>query len=232
MTRRVLIVGVGGVGCPAAMALARASDAVLRLADDDRVDLSNLHRQVLFEDEDAGTAKVSAAARRIAQRWPGTAVEPRRTRFDDVTADDLLDGVDVVIDGSDNFATRFAVNDACVEAGVPLVHAAVLGWSGQVLTALPDGPCYRCLFEAPPPPDAVPTCARAGVLGPVAGVIGALAAAEALRLLDGRPAEHAGSLLTYDCRNDPPMRGISFNRRTECAAHPLPPPQRNPAPCP
>lgn len=218
--RRVLIVGVGGVGCPAAMALARASNAVLRIADDDRVDLCNLHRQVLFEDEDAGRTKVSAAAQRLGQGWPGTAVEPRAVRFDEATADRLLDDVDLVIDGSDNFPTRFVVNDACVEAGVPLVHAAVLGWSGQVMTYDCGArcACYRCLFESPPPDGTVPTCARAGVLGPVAGVIGALAAAEALRILAGRPALHAGRLLTYESRGRE-FRSIGFNRRADCPPH-------------
>lgn len=232
VSRRALIIGMGGVGCPAAMALARAQTqireagggVVLRLVDDDRVDVSNLHRQVLFLDEDAGRSKVSAAAQRLSEDWPGIAVEPRSARFDESTADALLDGVDVVIDGSDNFPSRFAVNDACVEAGVPLVHAAVLGWSGQVLTFDPGARgrgCYRCLFEAPPPADAVPTCARAGVLGPVAGVIGALAAAEALRLLVGRPPLHAQTLLTYESRADA-FRSVRFNRRPDCTAHPDP----------
>ena len=126
--------------------------------------------------------------------------------------------MDVVIDGSDNFPSRFAVNDACVEAGVPLVHAAVLGWSAQILTVAGGGGCYRCLFEAPPPDDAVPTCARAGVLGPVAGVVGALASAEALRLLAGRPPIHAGKLLTYESRGRE-FRAVRFNRRHDCAAH-------------
>ena len=219
-TGRVLIVGMGGVGCPAAMALARASGAVLRLSDADRVDVTNLHRQVLFEDADAGRDKVAAAAERLMARWPGTAVEPRRARFDRGSADHLLEGVDVVIDGSDNFPTRFEVNDACVEAGVPLVHAAVLGWSAQLMTVLPgdDHACYRCLFEAPPPAGVVPTCARAGVLGPVAGVVGALAAAETLRLLERRPAVHADRLLTYESRSRL-FRAPRFRRRPDCPVH-------------
>ena len=227
MSGRVLIIGVGGVGCPAAMALARESDAVLRLADTDRVDTSNLHRQILFEAEDTGRFKVAAAAHRLSERWPGVATEPRPVRFRETTADRLLDGVDVVIDGSDNFATRFAVNDLCVEADVPLVHAAVLGWGGQVLTvprrrSTEEG-CYRCLFEAPPPAGAVPTCARAGVLGPVAGVIGALAAAEALRILRGRSPLHAGALLTYESRGAD-VRSVRFRRRPGCpTCSPQPP---------
>lgn len=220
MIGRILIVGMGGVGCPAAMALARTGGAVLRLADSDRVDESNLHRQILFEDEDAGRSKVAVAAQRLAERWPGIAVEPRAIRFEDGTADRLLAGVDVVIDGSDNFPTRFLANDLCVEAGVPLVHAAVLGWSAQIMTVdmSTERGCYRCLFEDPPEDGAVPTCARAGVLGPVAGVIGALAAAEAIRLLLGQRPAHAGRLLTYESRGRQ-FRSVQFNRRSDCPSH-------------
>ena len=215
--RRILIVGVGGVGCPTAMALARAGAGTLVLADADRVDISNLHRQILFRTSDAGRPKVEAAAERLLEAHPGAVIETRRRRFDATTADSLLESIAVVVDGSDNFPTRFAANDACVEAGVPLVHASALGWGGQILTVLPShSACLRCVFEGPPPEGSVPTCARDGVLGPVAGVIGALAAAEASRVVGGQVPLHANSLLTYESRRPEPFRAVPLRQRAGC----------------
>lgn len=218
----VLIVGIGGIGCPASMALARTGSVDLRLVDDDRVDISNLHRQLLFETADAGRPKVEAAAQHLAALNPELRIETARARFDGTTADSLLAGIDVVLDGSDNFPSRFFVNDACVEAGVPLVHAAVLGLAGQLMTVLPGkSACYRCIFEAPPPPGTVPTCARAGVLGPIAGVIGALAAAECLRLTANQTPAHADKLLSYEpTREGIRAIGLAINPRcSSCSAH-------------
>jgi len=204
------------VGCPAALALARTAGATLVLLDSDRVDVANLHRQVLYREADAGRRKTEAAAERLRGLFPGVSLETRSARFEEESAPALLSDVDVVLDGSDNFPTRFLANDACLEAGVPLVHAAVLGWTCQILTVLPgESACYRCLFEAPPPPGAVPTCARAGVVGPVAGIVGTLAAAEVLRLLSGRPPRHAGSLLVHEARQ-PGFRDVRLRPNPEC----------------
>jgi len=196
-----VILGLGGVGCPATLGLARSTDATLVLVDSDRVDVANLHRQILYTEEDAGRPKVEAAAKRLAASFPGVRIETHMTRFTEESAPFLLRRADVVVDGTDNFDSRFLANDACVELGVPLVHAAVIGWTCQIMTVLPgQTACYRCLFDGPPPPGAVPTCARAGVLGPVAGVVGALAAAEATRLVNGHPPALAGKILIHDAR--------------------------------
>jgi len=188
---RALIVGVGGLGAPAAMALADAGVATLVLVDPDTVELSNLHRQPLYETADVGRAKVEVAASRLR----AVRVLAHRARF----APEHLAGCDVVLDGTDSIAAKFLVNDACVDAGVPLVHAGVLGFRAQLLTVLPGrSACYRCVFEEAPPPGDVPSCQEAGVLGPVPSLAGALQAAEALRALAGIEALYADRLLTFD----------------------------------
>jgi adenylyltransferase/sulfurtransferase len=163
------------------------------LVDPDRVERSTLSRQILFTEADLGAPKVEAAARRLSQLVPGTRAEPRLLRFGPRSASELLAGCDVLLDGTDSFETRFAANDAACAARVPLVHGAVLGWSGQLLTVLPgQGSCLRCLFEGPPPPGALPTCAEAGVASPLCGVVGAAMASEAARILRGeRPRTQA-----------------------------------------
>jgi molybdopterin/thiamine biosynthesis adenylyltransferase len=192
---RVLVVGVGGLGAPAAMALAAAGVGTLVLVDPDRVEISNLHRQPLYETADVGYTKVDVAAARLRARHPRLGVEPRQARF----APEHAAGCDVVLDGTDSIAAKFLVNDACVAAGVPLVHAGVLGFRAQILTVLPGrSACYRCVFEEPPPPGDVPSCQEAGVLGPLPALAGALQAAEAVRLVTGSPAAHADRLLSCD----------------------------------
>jgi molybdopterin/thiamine biosynthesis adenylyltransferase len=192
---RVLVVGVGGLGAPAAMVLAAAGVGTLVLVDPDRVELSNLHRQPLYESADIGRPKVDVAAARLGSRHPALHVEPHEARF---TADHLP-GTTVVLDGTDSIAAKFLVNDACVAAGVPLVHAGVLGFRVQLLTVLPgQSACYRCVFEEAPPPGDVPSCQEAGVVGPVPVLAGALQAAEAIRLATGAPAAYADRLLAGD----------------------------------
>lgn len=195
----VLLVGVGGLGCPAAWALAEAGVGTLLLADDDEVDASNLHRQVLFGPADVGRDKVDAAVAALSARYPATAVVGHATRFLPSVAADLLDGVDVVVEGADNFATKFLVADACALARKPVVHGAALRWVGTALAVSAGGrPCYRCLFEDLPPGPA-PSCADAGVMGPVCGVVGALMADLALRLA-GAPdgVGVGGTLVSFD----------------------------------
>jgi molybdopterin/thiamine biosynthesis adenylyltransferase len=196
----VVILGAGGLGCPAALALAESAgpELALRLVDDDRVERSNLPRQILFRDEDAGRPKAEVAASRLGDR---VEVQPVAARFTADSAAALLEGAAVLLDGTDNFETRFAANDAAIQAGIPLVHGAALGWQGQLLTVLPgETACLRCLFEAPPPPGALPTCAEAGVAGPLCGLVGAAMADEALALLRGEPPRAASTLLSWNGR--------------------------------
>ena len=192
---RVAIVGVGGVGAPAALYLAAAGVGTLRLIDDDAVGLSNLQRQILFAGADVGAPKVEAGARRLAGLNPHVEVEDAPERLTAANAGWLLEGCDLVLDGTDDFDTRFAVNAACVAAGVPLVSGALGRWSGQA-GVFTGRPCYRCLVpETPPDAD---TCARVGVVGALAGVVGSMAALEAIKLITGAGQPLTGRLLIYD----------------------------------
>jgi adenylyltransferase/sulfurtransferase len=196
----VLVAGVGGLGAPAASALATAGVGTLGLVDPDVVELSNLHRQPLYATADVGRPKVDVAAERLRALAAGVRVETRRARLgtDDAVS---LRGFDVVLDGTDTIAAKFAVNDAAVAAGVPLVHAGVLGFRAQLMTVLPGASaCYRCVFEEAPPPGDVPSCQEAGVLGTVTALAGALQAAEAIRIITGRGAAWADRLVTIDVR--------------------------------
>lgn len=192
---RVLIVGAGGVGGPAALYLAAAGIGTIGLVDDDTVALSNLQRQILFSDADVGAPKVQAAAARLHQTNPHVAVEPHAVRLTPDNAAALIAAHDVVIDGTDDFDTRFAVNAACVAAGKPLVSGALGRWTGQV-AVFQGRPCYRCLVPESPP-DAE-TCARVGVVGALTGVIGAMAALEAIKLITGAGEPLTGRLMLYD----------------------------------
>ncbi|HVF34244.1 MAG TPA: molybdopterin-synthase adenylyltransferase MoeB [Candidatus Saccharimonadia bacterium] len=180
---RVLVVGAGGLGSPAAYYLAAAGVGRLRIVDHDRVERSNLQRQILHSDARVGDAKVASASATLAALNPRIAIEAIEARLDDANADALVAGCDVVLDGSDNFLARYAVNAACVRAGKPLVHGAVHRYEGQVSVFAAPGPCYRCLFPEPPPPEAAPNCAEAGVLGVVPGLVGLMQATEAVKLL-------------------------------------------------
>jgi molybdopterin/thiamine biosynthesis adenylyltransferase len=217
MTPGPLIIGAGGLGGPAALALAAAGVTRLGVVDDDRVEASNLHRQVLYGEADVGELKVAAFARALAARFPGLVVETHATRFDAASARDLLARYQVVIDGADNFATKFLANDAAVLARLPLVHGAAVALGGQLLTVPAGGrPCYRCLFEEPPPAGVGPSCAEAGVLGPVPGVVGALQGLEAARLLRGETPAFAGRLVQYDSQSMS-LRIVRYNPNPLCA---------------
>ncbi len=200
---RVLLVGAGGLGSPAALYLAAAGVGHLRIADHDQVEISNLQRQILHRDADCGRSKVASATAALAALNPGIAIEPIAERVHPDNVERLLDGVDVVLDGSDNFATRYLLNDACVRRQLPLVFGAVHRFDGQI-SVFDAGrqrgraPCYRCLFPEPPPPELAPNCAEAGVLGVLPGVIGSLQATETLKLLLGIGAPLVGRLLQFD----------------------------------
>jgi molybdopterin/thiamine biosynthesis adenylyltransferase len=210
----VVMVGAGGVGAPAALALLSAGIRRLRVADDDRVEVSNLHRQILFSDADVGRPKLDAFAAALGRRCPGAAIDLHRERALPETAAALVAGASVVIDATDNFATRFLLADACRFARVPVVHAAAVRWTATVMAVSAEGrPCYRCLFEDLPGGDA-PDCATAGVAGPVCGVAGALAADRALRILAGDPSAY-GSIVTFDGRRDR-LRAVAVAARSGC----------------
>jgi adenylyltransferase/sulfurtransferase len=203
-----LVLGVGGLGCPAALALSELRPSLrLTLVDPDLVERSNLPRQILFGDADVGLPKAEVAARKLPD------ATARVARFDAATAGSLLRGVDVVLDGTDDPATRFFANDECLRRGIPLVHGAAIGWTGQVLTVVPGAPCLRCLFEGPP---AEPeTCARAGVLAPLCGLVGAEMARAALAVLDGRP--QTGVLRRWDARRGT-VKPFKLARDPDCPA--------------
>ena len=196
---RVLLIGAGGLGAPAALYLAAAGVGTIGLIDDDDVDVSNLQRQVIHATAAVGRPKVDSAAEAIRALNPDVEVVAHRTRLTADNARDLLGGWDVVIDGTDNFPTRYLVNDAAVMLGLPLVHGAVLGFNGQVgVFDAGRGPCYRCLHPAPPPAGSVPSCAEAGVLGVLPGIVGTMQAAEALKLVIGGGQPLLGRLAMLD----------------------------------
>lgn len=203
---RVLIVGAGGLGAPLVMYLSAAGIGTIGILDDDDVDLSNLQRQVIHRNRDVGTPKVESAGRFVRDLDPGIDLKPIRTRLTADNAAGLIAGYDIVADGSDNFDTRYALNQACCEAGIPLVSAALLRFEGQLATYRPrarDGaptglPCYRCIFPEAPPPDMIPSCAEAGVLGALAGMIGTIQAGEVIKELLGIGDGLAGHLLLVD----------------------------------
>ena len=200
---RVLVVGAGGLGSPSAFYLAAAGVGTLRIVDDDVVDRSNLQRQILHADARIGMAKVESAAMALSALNPRTKIEAIAERIVSANVERILEGVDVVVDGGDNFPVRYLLNDACVKLGKPLVYGAVQRFEGQasVFDAgrhSGEAPCYRCLFPEPPPPDAAPNCAEAGVLGVLPGVIGLLQATEAVKLILGIGSPLTGRLLQFD----------------------------------
>jgi molybdopterin/thiamine biosynthesis adenylyltransferase/rhodanese-related sulfurtransferase len=212
---KVVCVGAGGLGSPASLYLAAAGVGTLGLIDDDVVDASNLQRQVVHATDRIGVPKVNSAARTLGGLNPDVRVVGHRTRLTAANAVEILAAYDVIIDGADNFATRYLVNDVALRLGKPVVHASVFRFEGQ-LTVFPAGghPCYRCLFPAPPPPGAAPSCQEAGVLGVLPGVLGVLQATEALKLLLGLPTI-AGRLLIWDAMRSR-FRELTLRRDPRC----------------
>lgn len=209
----VLLVGAGGIGNPAALALAHAGGCRLLIADEDEIEASNLHRQIAYTDADIGRPKTEALAAALVAQVP-TAAVARTGRALPETIAAVLPDVAVVLDGTDNFATRFLLADACALAGKPVVHAAAVRWTGTVTVVGGEArPCYRCFFEDVPTGDA-PDCASAGIIGPLCGVVGGLAADEVLRLLAG---DHAGvgTLTRFDAKTGR-FRRTSFAARASC----------------
>ena len=215
---RVLILGAGGLGSPAAMYLAAAGVGTLGIVDDDAVELSNLQRQLLHGTDQVGVAKTESARRRLNDINPEIDVITHEVRLRADNALDLLRGYHVIVDGTDNFPTRYLVNDASLHLGTPVVHGSVFRFEGQAAVFTPyNGPCYRCLFALPPPPELAPNCAVAGVLGVLPGIIGSIQAMEAIKLILGIGELLSGKLLTYDSL-DQSFMTLNVLRDPECPA--------------
>ena len=196
---RILLIGAGGLGSPASLYLAAAGVGTLGIVDDDRVDATNLQRQIAHSTETLGDWKVDSAKATINALNPDVNVKTYRERLTSENVDRILaDGWDVIVDGADNFPTRYLVNDAAVWHELPVVHGSIYRFEGQVTVFAPGAPCYRCLFPTPPPPELAPSCAEGGVLGVLPGIVGSLQASEALKLALGIGESLAGRLLLFD----------------------------------
>jgi molybdopterin/thiamine biosynthesis adenylyltransferase len=214
---RVLVVGAGGLGSPALLYLAAAGVGTLGIVDDDIVSLSNLQRQVLHATPEIGAPKVESATRALARLNPHVAIAPHPLRLDGGNAAGIVAAYDLVLDGCDNFSTRYLVNAACVGAGRPLISAAMSQWEAQIAFFHPagGGPCYECVFPKPPAPELTPTCAQAGVIGALPGVIGAMMALEAVKLITGAGEGLRGSMLIFDGLHAE-TRHIRLRPRADC----------------
>jgi molybdopterin/thiamine biosynthesis adenylyltransferase/rhodanese-related sulfurtransferase len=213
---RVLCLGAGGLGSPAAYYLAAAGVGTLGMIDDDVVDASNLQRQILHATDRIGMPKVESAARTLTGLNPDVKVVPFKTRLTSENVMDILGQFDLIVDGVDNFPTRYLLNDASLKLGKPVVHASIYRFEGQMTTFLPfQGPCYRCLYPSPPPPDMAPSCQEAGVLGVLPGVVGVLQATEAIKLILGIGKSLAGRLLMFDALATK-FRELKLRRDPQC----------------
>ncbi|MDP6525176.1 MAG: molybdopterin-synthase adenylyltransferase MoeB [Kiritimatiellia bacterium] len=212
----VLLVGAGGLGSPATIYLAAAGIGRIGIIDDDVVDLSNLQRQIIHRTCDTGVTKVESAERAILDCNPGIQVDTFDERFTESNARELVGSYDLVIDGADNFPTRYLINDAAYLEKRPVVHGSIYHFEGQAAVFNPPaGPCYRCIFPDPPKPGTVPSCAEAGVLGVLPGIIGVVEATEAIKILTGIGEPLIGRLLTYDAL-EMRFRTLKINRSTRC----------------
>jgi molybdopterin/thiamine biosynthesis adenylyltransferase/rhodanese-related sulfurtransferase len=215
---KVLLIGAGGLGCPAALYLAAAGVGTLGMVDDDRVDESNLQRQVLHPTANVGKLKVESAKAALLAQNPGIHIRTYAERITASNAAEILQDYDLVIDGTDNFVTRYLMNDACVLLNKPNVYGSVFRFEGQVSLFVPgEGPCYRCLYPEPTPSDLAPSCAEAGVLGVLPGIIGLLQATEAMKWITGVGSPLIGRLLWYDALQST-VRTFKLHRNSACPA--------------
>jgi len=212
----VLVVGAGGLGSPLISYLAAAGIGKLGIVDFDIIDYTNLQRQIIYSTDDVGRSKLEAAEERIKQINPAVEVETYNTRLTSDNALDIINGYDVVVDGTDNFPTRYLVNDACVLLGVPNVYGSIFRFEGQAsIFGTEDGPCYRCLYPEPPPPGLVPSCAEGGVLGVLPGIVGTIQATETIKLILGQGEGLAGRLLLFDALKMK-FREVAARKDPEC----------------
>ena len=213
---KVLCIGTGGLGAPLGLYLAAAGVGRIGLVDFDKVDLSNLQRQILFDTNDIGRPKIEAATNRLRNLNPDIQIDNFETRLTSENALDILKDYDIVVDGTDNFPTRYLVNDACVILGKPTVYGSIFRFEGQItIFGYPGGPCYRCLYPEPPPPGLVPSCAEGGVLGVLPGIVGAIQAAETLKLIIGKGEPLVGRLLLFDALAMR-FRELKLRKNPEC----------------
>ncbi len=238
LAAKVLIIGAGGLGAPAAMYLAAAGVGTIGIADCDNVELSNLQRQIIHTTDDVGKSKVQSAAESIKALNPDVTAVTYREYVSSKNIVDMIADYDFIIDGADNFPTKFLINDACVLGRKPFCHAGILRFEGQLMTYVPGkGPCYRCIFEAPPPRGAVPSCREAGVIGAMAGIIGSMQALEAVKYITGQGELLTGSMLVFDglkmewhkaklpkrvptcpiCGEDPAITGLFDEEQQTCS---------------
>ena len=215
---KVLCIGTGGLGAPLGLYLAAAGVGRIGLVDFDSVDLTNLQRQILFGTDDIGRPKIEAATDRLRNLNPDIQIDRFETRLTSENALDILKNYDIVVDGTDNFPTRYLVNDACVILGKPNVYGSIFRFEGQItIFGAPGGPCYRCLYPEPPPPGLVPSCAEGGVLGVLPGIVGAIQAAETLKLIIGKGEPLIGRLLLFDALAMR-FRELKLRKNPECPA--------------
>ena len=213
----VLIVGAGGLGSPAALYLAAAGVGRIGIADSDEVEISNLQRQILHTTADIGKLKTTSAREKLVALNPDVEVTTHPVRLTSRNILDIIKDYDIIVDGSDNFPTRYLVNDACVMSNKPLSHGGIFRFDGQAITIIPgEGPCYRCLFPEPPPPGAVPSCQEAGILGAVAGIIGLVQANEVLKFILGKGELLVGKLLIFDALQTS-FRTVKVPKASNCA---------------
>ncbi len=212
---KVLVIGAGGLGAPVLLYLAAAGVGTLGIIDGDVVDLSNLQRQVIHATPDIGRPKVASAREKIEQLNPDVKVITYPELFTAENAFELIKEYDFIVDGTDNFPVKFLINDACVLARKPFSHGGILRFEGQTLTHLPGTACYRCVFHSPPPPNAVPTCSQAGVLGAIAGMLGTIQAAEVLKFLTGTGELLTNRLLVFDAKKMH-FREVKLSKNNQC----------------
>lgn len=216
LNAKVLIIGCGGLGSPCAYYLASAGIGEIGLVDSDKVELNNLQRQIVHFTKDVGKPKVTSAKEKLRALNPELQITDYELRLTSENIMDIIKDYDIIVDGSDNFPTRYLVNDACVMSNKPLSHAGILRFDGQATTIIPhQGPCYRCLFSEPPPPGMVPSCQEAGILGAVAGILGVIQATEVLKYVLGKGELLVGKLLIFNAL-EMNFRKLNIQRNNNC----------------